>query len=453
MSRLLRLLLSVGAGGALVLIASPASAQGGNTTRPYRGLFASGTSDATHVLSVSGSAGAGYDTNVLSEDAGPGFAVVPAPPGPTSSVYSLASGALQYSLNAEGIGIGASLSSSVRRYSQLSNLVATGVAGSVGASFALTERTTFAASQAIYSQPALMALPFVPVGDVALGQATGVDQDFLAVRSTHRSYVTSGAITQQLSRRATISAGYSRHVSAFEIGGHGFESQSGSVRFSRGLTRDLGLRLGYGYTEARYGEGQRAYRGHTIDSGVDYSRTLSLTRRTRLAFSTGAAALNEEQGTRYNVAGNATLTREIGRTWNAALAYSRNLGFAESLRRPYFYDGVNGTLIGLLSRRLSFYAGAGATLGDFAVVPVDDVGAAGDGRDGFNSRYASSGLNVAISRHLAIGVNYTFYDYALPPAALILEGSPSQKRRHSVRASLNAWAPIFQRGRRANASR
>jgi hypothetical protein len=448
------LVATVGAAAVVVALASPAAAQGGSTSRPYRGLFAGGTSEPSHALSVNGSAASGYDTNVLADSADASFAAAPATPRPPASVYAALSGGLSYSLNAKGIGVGASLSSSVRRYSQLRDLVVGGVSGSLGASFTLTSRTIFTVGQAIASQPALMAMPFVPVGEASLGQVASPDVDFLAVRVNYLSYVTSAGISQQLSRRASMSAGYSRQVSDLAVGS-GFESQSGWARFSRNLTRDLGLRLGYGYTEARYGGDLGRYQRHTIDSGVDYSRALSLSRRTRLAFSSGAAALNERQRTQYTVTGNATLSHQIGRSWDTGVTYTRNVGFAESLRRPYFFDGVNGSIQGLIARRLSFNAGAGATIGDFGSATTRDLDVASDGEgdDGFASWYASSALNTAISRHLAIGVAYTFYDYSLPAPVLVVEGSPSHVRRHSVRVSLNAWAPIFERGRRANASR
>jgi len=220
--------------------------------------------------------------------------------------------------------------------------------------------------------------------------------------------------------------------------------QTGSFRFTRSLSRDLSLRLGYGYTEARY-LANTNYQSHNLDTGVDYSRDLSLTRRTKLSFSTGAAVVRQNQTTRYEAIGSARLGREIGRTWNADLTYQRNVGFLDSVREPTFYDALSAGIGGLITRKVSFRSSVGTTRGVIGITTQPG--------NGFNAWTGGAGINVALTRNLALGVNYTLYHYNFEENAVLLTGFRPQANRHSVSVTLNAWAPVFQHGKRPHASR
>jgi opacity protein-like surface antigen len=227
------------------------------------------------------------------------------------------------------------------------------------------------------------------------------------------------------------------------------DQQRVAVRFTRGLSRYLSLRLGYGLTAANYDYlvTGRDYQYHNIDTGVDYSRDLSLTRRTRLAFSTGAAAIREGETTRYDVIGSASLNREIGRTWNALAAYSRNAGFIETIGVPTFYDSINASIGGLISNRISFRATAGASRGNAGYT------ASAVTRNGFDAVTGFAGLERALTRNLALGLNYTYYHYNFDDAVVFVTPLQPRVNRHSVNITLNAWAPIFKHGRKPNATR
>jgi hypothetical protein len=220
---------------------------------------------------------------------------------------------------------------------------------------------------------------------------------------------------------------------------------TGSFRFTRGLSRNLRLRLGYGYTDAHYGIAQRQYHTHNLDTGVDYGRSLSLSRRTKLTFSTGATAIQQSQETRFDVIGAATLNREIGRTWNASLAYSRSVGYAAYILEPIFSDSISAAYGGLINRRLSFHSGAGTSRGG--------VGFRGGSANGFNATNAYAGLSQAVNRHFAVNVNYSFYRYNFEPGAALVTGLVPRMNRNSINVTLSAWTPIFQHGRKTNASR
>ena len=86
-------------------------------------------------------------------------------------------------------------------------------------------------------------------------------------------------------------------------------------------------------TEGLYGPDE-ATRLHSFDVGIDFHKALSLSRRTTLSFGTGTTAFADVNGTHIYATGNATLTRELGRTWFATAAYNRDVSFLSTFREP-----------------------------------------------------------------------------------------------------------------------
>lgn len=453
--------------GASVLATANAFAQvpqDARPDRPYRGVYASGTDDYAHVVTVDGSAGSGYDTSVVLGET-EGIGVIP----PADSVasgsgmYSQLTGGLSYSSNVERRAVGASLHSSVRQYPQLDlpMYFSHSASGSASAGFGTNSRTRVSGAAALTFQSMRAFMPLSSLGltpwlDSVATAAPGEEsaatvsapgQDFGGARAKYYSYTTTAGLTQQLSRRASLALGYDRQSSEFTNGYQDLTRQTGSFRFSRGITRSLSLRLGYGYTDASYGSLTRRYQYHNIDSGVDYSRDLSISRRTRLSFTTGASALRQDEQSRVDITGSATLNREIARTWRATLAYRRNGGFVETVRAPIFYDSVSASVGGLITRTLSFSTGAAGTLGHVGIAST------AGGRDRFDTYTGYAALSRALGRNLALGVNYTYYRYHFQQTAALVTGLMSDVNRHSVNVSLNVWAPVLQRGRRTHVTR
>jgi hypothetical protein len=435
----------------VVLVSAPSASaqtpQESRPERPYRGLYGGGTDQSQQVLSVNGSAGAGYDTNASANQSEAGLLAQPTTSADGSAFGSL-SGGLSYSGDFSSATVGASMSSSARYYADQATTLTTSHAGSAGLNLELGRKTKASGSASVSYQPFRSFVPFSALFDPALGQVVAPDQTYGGGRDSYYTYTATASLTRQLSTRASLSASYDRYLSdGSGNSGRGLNRQTGSVLFTRSLTRRLGLRLGYGYTDATFASDGRQYGNHNFDTGVDYSRDFSLTRRTKLAFSSGGAAVMQEGYTRYDVTGNASLTREIGRTWDAAINYQRRVGFIESLREPAFYDGVSAGLHGLINRRVSFHSDLGVIIGTVGVTP------AARQAGGFDSWNASSGVNTALTRHLSLGINYSYYRYAFDSRALIASDLLPRVGRHSVVASLNAWAPVFQHGRKSNASR
>ena len=429
---------------AVVLSSVPAVAQG-TSTRPYRGLFGGGGTNSSQVLAVNGQLGAGWDSNVVGElrnrDEQTRTLLR------SEDLFGMVGGGISYSDHRDRVDFGASLSSALRNYARYSATSST--AGSVSAQWRVARRTTVSGAQSATYEPLGVLFRFPSLLDSEIGQVPAPSQNFGVMFGGYSTAATAASISQELSRRSSLTASYSYQLADFSRSGGDYRSQAGFLRFTRGLTRNLGWRMGYGYTAAYYG-GERSllYEGHSFDMGVDYNRALSITRRTHLSFSSGATGVTEHSSTRYMATGTAVLSREIGRTWNAAAAYTRNVAFFETLRLPYFYDGVTLALNGLISRRVAFGAAAGATFGElssFEGVQQTNRFAAG---------YGSAGFTVALTRLVATSADYTYYAYSLDDASVITNGLLAPRlSRHTVVVSLRAWLPLLERGRRSNATR
>jgi hypothetical protein len=438
--------ISLLAGSALLFGALTASAQESRPERPYRGLFGGGTDQFQQVLTVNASAGTGYDTDAqLGAVEGGLQTAAPDPRSAVGNMYSNYSGGLSYTATLTKLSAGASFSSSARQYPGSDLETTTSHAASAGLSLALGKNTRVNGGLSATYQAMRSFSPFAELGDPGLGQLMAPNLDYGTGRGEYYSLGTSAGVSQQLGRRSSLTASYDRRGSQFESGSEDLTYQTGSFRFTRGLTRNLALRLGYGYTDARYASGATTYQNHNLDTGIDYSRDLSLTRRTRLSFTSGATALRQDQTTRYDVIGTARLTRELARTWSSQISYNRSVGFLESVLEPTFSDTVNAGIDGLITRRLSFNSGFGLSGGA--------IGVRRDAGNGFNAMTGTAGVNAAITRHLALGVRYTFYRYSFEESAAMVTGLPARMNRHSVSVNVNAWAPLFQRGKRSNASR
>jgi hypothetical protein len=438
--------------GSVLLAASGASAQTEEprAERSYLGVFGSGVDQFEQVLTVNGSAGIGYDTSPGTAATEAGLQPAPLPLKQVGTAYDHLSGGLSYTASVRKLSVDGSLSSALRQYPQRDfpdqpNYGASVAAGMNGVN--LGKKTSVSAGIGASYQSTRAFMPFPVLDSPDLGPVEIPTAEYGTGLRDYSSYNASASISHQLSRRSSLGGGYSRHSTLF--GGTGsfddLADQTGSVRYSHGLTRDLGLHLGYGYTAATYGQGRQSYENHSIDTGVDYNRALSLTRRTKLAFSSGGTAVRQDQQTRYDVIGSAVLSHEIGRTWNAALSYQRNVGFTELVLQPIFSDSLSASLGGLITRKLTFHSGVGTSRGS---VGVDDRAS-----NGFDAWSGFAGVNRALTRNLALGASYSYYHYNFQPGASLVTGLTSNMNRHSVSVTLNAWAPVFHHGRKQNASR
>ena len=100
-------------------------------------------------------------------------------------------------------------------------------------------------------------------------------------------------MTQSIGRRASLDASYSLNNVDYIDDAFNYRSQFAGLRYSP-ADAPHDARLGYGYTTAECSQrvGFLPQDIHHLDAGVDYGRALSISRRTRVSFSTGSAILS-----------------------------------------------------------------------------------------------------------------------------------------------------------------
>jgi hypothetical protein len=355
-------------------------------------------------------------------------------------------------LSRNRLSVAASAGTTARYYPSLTDDVLRRDSASLSAVVRIAEGLSANASAAYlpYSLSSLLASSLDPVAsslDPDVDDLAVPDADFVSSGEYLVAYGAGLSYQRQVSRRTTFSSNYQYRARQSSRQSRQFERHGVGGRLSYAAARGLNLRAGYGYSEARYVTSGVTRRRHLIDAGADYNRALSISRRTTLSFGTGTTATTRPESdidrTRFRLTGNVGLNHEIGRTWNAAIAYSRAVRLDENWPEPVFSDGVTARLGGLISRRVSFQSSARAS-----------TGRVGFGeRSGFNSYRGAASLNFALSRYAGLGVAYSYYYHRFQEAVTLLPGLPAGIDRHSVRAYVNVWAPLFHRSRRSDATR
>jgi hypothetical protein len=273
-----------------------------------------------------------------------------------------------------------------------------------------------------------------------VGEEIVIDEDFPTSFEHFVSYSAGVGYTRRISRRQTVSATYTYRARTGSGIVDRFEMHTMGARLSRTLARGVDLRLGYAYSEAHYDRRDGRFADHHLDIGVDYNRALSISRRTTLAFSTGTSATRSarQEALRFHATGAARLNHEIGRTWVGALAYSRGLQFVETWPEPMFADSASAMLGGLINRRAQVQIVARALRGSGY-----------SGRAGDVTSYGGSALlGIAVTRYINTSLIYAYYQHGLAPSIALAPGFPHDFDGHTIRASVNLWAPLFQRARR-----
>jgi hypothetical protein len=452
----LRPVVAAAAAAIVLIVMVPAVHAQPRAERPYRGLFASGLGETPQQLTVNASMGTGWDENVLLGTGVQGFQVTD-PRHARSGSYGVGSVGLNYSLQRGQFVFGARGVTTGRYYPGIiGNEFVSSKAASVSASQTFGSTRVFGGYSASYQPYNLVTLMFIPPSE---GLPDGVelpeeDLSISPIRYTSQSLSAGASHSIQLSERGSLSVNYdySRiNLSAFD---HQYWRHGGGVSYSHGIGRGLSAYVGYQLQEIWYPrdvEGSRRLRAHNGNFGINFNRALSvsLSRRVTLSMTTGSSAVGYRNGNtgemrhRYFITGSAALTREIGRTWSARLGYNRGVNFVETFNQPFLYDSAYASYGGLISRRVSFNARVGGSLGNVGLGV----------RRPYHAYNARASLNVAISRFVSAGMSYTLSRYRFREDTLLPEGALRFANRQGARASITAWAPLFTRTRRGDAPR
>jgi hypothetical protein len=428
-------------------------------TRPYRALFGGSTvnPDVHHSFDVTASVEEGYEDGDLVDDS-----LAATSPLLTGGVYSAFSANVSYAWRSQRLQVAANGGSTMRYYPDEGEFLTVGHSAAVGFSAQLTERMRVFANQSVAYAPSFLFGVMPVLSEQGIGDITNPG----GLPDSNQSvyvYDTNASVTFGLARRGSLEALTSYRYS--DLGSTSYSSigvpptpggsadptsdlRSYSVggRYRHGLTRNMALRIGYIYRNGTYGYGVVGGNGstaiHDIDTGIDYRRALSFTRRTRLDFGVGSAIINtpqvaaQDRSLQYRVGGNVGLTHEVGRTWRARLAYNRGVGFVEAFTQPVFLDAVTGSLAGFFSRRIDFSATGGYSFGDVGLGATPSQ---------FRGWSTSTRLRIAANAHAAVYAEYFYYYHNLGEAVLVPTAVPQRLDRQSIRVGVSLWTPLLRR--------
>ena len=306
----------------------------------------------------------GYDDNVLADQQGVGGGS-PSPLHQVGGFFTAASASLNYARPGERVGFGASGGATYRYYRGFERLTGPSYYGGAGISTTFG-KTAFALNQSATYSPLYYFGVFPVLGTPPPGQVPLPSPDSAVGQLEAVTLNTNVSANTELSSRSSLEFQYDFQTEVFSGDVSTVRSQHASAGYRRSLTRNAGLRIGYGYREGRYSlveSGQGPTRQHDLDIGVDYRRSLSLTRRVTFGFSTGSAIIQTQSDTHYRVVGNASLNAAFKRTWNANLTYDRGVEFVGGFEDPFFSDSLIASVGGLLSPRLSYRGTVSYSLG------------------------------------------------------------------------------------------
>lgn len=390
---------------------------------------AGGDYDAHRQLDLRWTVVGAYDDDVTSEMQGPID-----PRFQRKGVFGRESASLQFRSHGQHASFSATAASNARYYPDLRTLTEFDGSGNVIVAADLGSKTKIQTSQEV------TYLPYYEL-NVLNGL---VPQDMEPIRSdaaltAHDSHGYTGrfGLVEQFTPRASLTVEYEYRYTRFSASAQPFIWQLGRARFSHRLTRAAALRVGYGYGTGQFGQlaGAAPLVTHDLDLGIDYSRALAFSRRTTINFGSGSTLVPSAQGLGYYLNADASLNRQMGRTWKASLIYHRGVQMAEGIAEPLYADTAIVRLGGNMTRRLGFTVNGAYSTGS--------VGLAAANRR-FTTYTAESDLRIAITRILAAYVHYMNYRYAFDDAAVLPFDLPSLMNRQGLRVGISGSLPLMR---------
>jgi hypothetical protein len=346
-----------------------------------------------------------------------------------------ASGSLIHARRSPRLLWNSSAATSMRLYGNSSDAVAATFAAKTGIDSQLHRQIRLSASGGFAYSP---YYGFSPTLDDRFVPAGAVNGGFGVATAAQRNTITEGDVSLdfRLSRRDTLDVGVDGRRYEF------LDQSEGSIRFYSGhgtfrhaLTRSLGLHAGFTRHQGHYKfVGTPDVTNDTIDVGLDYGDTVAFSRRTALSFSSSTSAVHWAGDTHYRLDGTAALTRAFSRSGSMALRYVRGSQFEPGFREPLLNDTVAASVSNQLGVRNGWSASLGYTRGT--------VGFSSDASTRYSSVNASGRTTTALTRHLGVYVDYSYYRYAVPTAATVFT-SLSKFSRQSVSGGLTVWVPLF----------
>ena len=406
--------------------------------RPYRGIFGGFTDPNTpQSLVLNSSLFGGYDDDLLSGDSSRPSGD---PAKRLSGFYGGAQTNLAYTRNADRFNFGGQAGAQLRYYPDQS-YTAEVYSESAHLGAGLWRGANLNVDQRFAYSPNYRLNMFIRADGVEDPDA-GIDSDtdLDLYQSTAYRYGGGISLSQDLGSRSSIHVGYNiRFVDFKDAQQTDFRTEAAAVGYSYRMNSHVSLRVGYGRRWADHIEDIKEV--FNLDIGLDYSKAVSLSRRTRLAFSTGSAISASDRvendadpRTRFHLIGAARLVHEIGRTWTAGASYRRSMNFREGFDEPLMADAVSATIGGLITRELTFSLNTGY---------VNATGVENQ-RTGYQAFTTNTQLQYAVNQFVAAFVRYFYYDYTFSARSALEQGIPPNGRRNGVKFGIQTTLPFIR---------
>jgi hypothetical protein len=397
---------------------------------PVSAMAQSAPSEETRSLRLWLSAFGGYESDITGTGATP--ETTPSAP------YVGTRAALAYQIRSNKLEFSARSGADSRHYRADQSIEAVSYDGNIAFAADLTPRLKVGASvNAAYSPRFQFSL--LPIaGDISPDIAPPL-LDYGVTAEKTLNYAMGANATLKVSRRSSFNASVSRGVYSLLDNNSAMHTRMFGGGYSYSATRHTTLRIGYGESTSQYplvtGSRPRRYTQRIYDVGVNYSRPLSMSRRTTFSFGTGSGAIDDGQQTLYKVTGNAALTHQIRRSWNTSIVYARGLGIVGGFGEPFFADSVSANLQGHLTRKLMTLTTVGFSNGYIGLA---------SSADDYASFQASTRLEM-VFKNDRIGVygNYFYYGYRFDGATSSLVPIPRRMNRNGVRVGLAFRFPLL----------
>jgi len=383
---------------------------------------------------------------------------------PVGGEYSDLSPALSLSRRGQHAQVSARASTSVRHYPSLHRVVGSSYSAGSDLRIDISPRTAFRAGidGTYVSEFAFDTVSRQSgLGNVALSSA---GLDVAAFDRARVSYGATGGLTQKIGRHTSLGLTATTRDSERPIVRELASERSLGSNVSRSVGRDTSIGFDYALHRVtqRFGGDTLAAWSNDFELGIEHRWRHSLERRTVLHASAGPALLQAPspaapiplappatppgQGqstvaatvpvqrtvtTQLNIVGSVALSHDMSRSWNVSTTVRRGAGSVEGLRS----DSATFDLRGLLSPRVEVIGSAG-------LFQTESGGSATESR--YHTRYASTRVQVALNRAIAIYGQYGVYSFDYGFGNLLAPGVAPQQLRRGARAGLTLWAPLHE---------
>lgn len=412
---------------------SAAFAQAEQSQRAFRGLFGgpAPSPDSSTQADLDVSLFGAYDTDIA---AAQGASTVSQ--NNDAGGYAGMNVGATFTQKRRHFNFGLSGGSSAQYYPTLHSMTSLGdqVAASLG--FSVGHRVSIGLMESATYSPLFMLAPFAtPVAS----NATEVAPSPISTAVLHETvfgYSTGVNASVALGPRWSVASNAVTNTSTVQypfgsVTQHGW---SAGASLHRQITQASGFHLGYTQQVISY-PGTPQFRLYNLDLGMDYHKALGPTRRTTMSFSFGSGMAQDAGSHLYSLLGDASINREIGRSWVAQATYNRGFGMLAGFSRPYFSDSVSGSVGGLITRRVDLSIGTAYTNGQIGITQLTNS------LNGLNS---SARVRYAISQLFAVYGQYLVYWYDLANNLYVATALPPNVLRQGVNVGLSLNLPLVR---------